>query len=227
MLIGLWVLRKGFTGSFANLVDGGPGDSVLASHRAFPADLAGHVPPQFLGQAGAVQRIAVGLSARRTPSLLQLDRVHPHGDRACTTTCFRRRARTREDGLHLRMGPQQALPDPKGAEDGDRKIGFASHGGTTSSAESYCCCAFCAATLLLTACSRPATRRAIGHDRARNLSRAGPGWAGCGDPPAGRSCGESSHRSAYCAGGRHVSRGHVSRLRGSQGNRARPLPGSS
>ena len=49
MLIGLWVLRKGFTGSFADLVDGRPGDSVLASHRAFPADLAGHDAPQFLG----------------------------------------------------------------------------------------------------------------------------------------------------------------------------------
>ena len=46
----------------ADLVDGGPGDSVLASHRAFPADLAGHDPSQFLGQAGAVQRSAAGVS---------------------------------------------------------------------------------------------------------------------------------------------------------------------
>ncbi len=45
MLIGLWVLRKGFTGRCANLVDGRPGDPVLASHRAFPADLAGHDSP--------------------------------------------------------------------------------------------------------------------------------------------------------------------------------------
>ena len=91
MLIGIWVLRKGFTGTFAEMVDGRAGDPILASHRAFSADLAGHVPPQFLGQAGTVQRFAASLSARRTPPLLQLGRVHPHGDRRCTTTCFHRR----------------------------------------------------------------------------------------------------------------------------------------
>ena len=91
MLIGIWVFRKGFTGRFAHLVDGGVLDPVLASHRAFSADLAGDDSPQFLGKAGALQRPAVDLPAGRTPSFLQLDRVHPDGHRACITTCFRPR----------------------------------------------------------------------------------------------------------------------------------------
>ena len=65
----------------ADLVDSGAGDPVLASHRAFPADLASHDPPQFLGQAGAVQCFAAVLPARGAASFLQLDRIHPHGHR--------------------------------------------------------------------------------------------------------------------------------------------------
>src|SRR5690349_19070970 len=56
--------------TFPEMVDSRAGDPVLASHRAFPADLAGHISPQFLGSTGPVQCFATGLSTCGTTSLL-------------------------------------------------------------------------------------------------------------------------------------------------------------
>ena len=62
MLIGIWVLRKGFHRHVAQMVDRRAGDSVLASLRAPAADHPGHHAPQFLGQAGTGEHPAVGHS---------------------------------------------------------------------------------------------------------------------------------------------------------------------
>ncbi len=81
MLICLWVLRKGFTGT---------------SHTwwmvAFWIQFWHHIEHflliyqatthhNFWGRPVPLQRFAVGFPARGTASVLQLDRVHPHGDR--------------------------------------------------------------------------------------------------------------------------------------------------
>ena len=50
MLIGIWVLRKGFSGVLPHLVDSRARHPVLASHRALSADLASDDPSQFLGK---------------------------------------------------------------------------------------------------------------------------------------------------------------------------------
>ena len=55
MLIGIWVLRKGFTGRSYIWWMVAFWIRVLAPHRAFSADHPGDVTPQLLGQAGAVQ----------------------------------------------------------------------------------------------------------------------------------------------------------------------------
>ena len=218
-LIGIWVLRKGFTGRCAHLVDGGAGHPVLASHRAFPADLAGHGASQFLGKAGTVQRFAAGDSPRGTPSLLQLGGVHSHGHRHVLSH-VPVRSRGEDDGVLLRMGPQAFNAScliRKGQSTGSRKIAFASqwsgwlvrplHG----KCRGFLLCA-CAATLLATACSRPADSSrtiTIEHEISPEPARIGPAVVtfrlidAAGQPDRG---------SAGCGRGGHVTRGHVSRF---------------
>ena len=70
MLIGIWVLRKGFAGRSRHLVDGRLRDPVLASHRAPAADHPGHHSSQSDGQAGALQHHPVLHSARTASPLL-------------------------------------------------------------------------------------------------------------------------------------------------------------
>ena len=82
MLVGLWTLRKGFTGksdhfwwmiAFC--------DPVLSPHRARPAAGAGAPGSQPVRAAGAHEPRATVGAARRTAPLLQHHRVHPDGDR--------------------------------------------------------------------------------------------------------------------------------------------------
>ncbi len=78
MLIFLWVLRKGFTGLSRKWWTVAL-DPVLAPHRTLLL-IARRPFTTTLGKAGAMQRSAIGLSPGRIAFVLQLDRIHSHGD---------------------------------------------------------------------------------------------------------------------------------------------------
>jgi len=147
------------------VVDRGPGHPVLASHRAFPADLAGHVPPQFLGQARAVQHfelvfprvelhlfynavvfipMVIGMYYHVFPPESEEGRWPAHANGATSLQCKPPDSRSSDqdsehgdsrDGIRLSTEPAPGAP-------------------ASNECRNLLLCA-CAATLFMTACSRP------------------------------------------------------------------------
>ena len=81
MLIGLWVLRKGFTGGSRTWWTIALVIQFWHHIEHFLLILQATTHHNFWGKAGAVQRSAIVLPARGAAPFLQFDRVHPHGDR--------------------------------------------------------------------------------------------------------------------------------------------------
>ncbi len=81
MLIGLWILRKGFTGRSYTWWMISFWIQFWHHIEHLPAHHSGDDPSQLLWAPGAHQHRPALHSARAAAPLLQLDRVHPHGGR--------------------------------------------------------------------------------------------------------------------------------------------------